>query len=374
VGPFEVTLWWATPEADGQIRLGESTASGLWSGWSQPDEAVGFGREQVWSMPFASSVVEHDTIWSSMVLPGRWMAAPGDDRAVSAGASGTLRWATGIPVAGARVRRGEVIARIDVSDLAGSGLAAEAASAEAEWEAAESAIRRLKPLYEAGVVTAGEWEAALARQTIATEAWNRLQSIRASQAWEVHSPIDGFVRAVQATTGAYVQTGAPLCILTTDREQWVEVRMNPTHRSRIETAKRVRVKAGGGWLTGRVATVANQIEGGLLNAYVALDEVVPGSRPVAGSFAEVQIEFGTGSPALVIPSSALLEQYGQFEVAVQQSGEQFQLRPIQIGARNALQTEVRSGLELGDRVVSEGAYAVRMASLKGSTPAHGHSH
>lgn len=374
--PVEATLWWATPDSDGQIPLGRSTAAGPWEGWASPEDAVAFGREQVWSVPFATAAVALDTVWEAMSLPGRWMAAPGDDRVVSAGASGTLRWSAGVPVAGAAVVRGQVLARIDVGDLAGSGLAADAAQAEAEWEAAESAVRRLKPLHDARMVTAGEWEAALARQTVATEAWERLQSIRSQAAWEVRAPMDGFVRSVQATSGSYVGPDAPLCVLTTDREQWIEVRVNPVHRGRLERAHAVRVRTEGGWRSGDLASIANQIDAqsGLLNAYIALDEVVPGTRPTAGSFAEVQIEYGTGTPALVLPASALLEQYGQFEVAVQVAGEQFQLQPVQIGARNALQAEVLSGLDAGDRVVTTGAYAVRMASLKGSTPAHGHTH
>ena len=374
--PVEVTLWWATPDADGQIPLGSSTASGPWEGWVVPDEAVSFGRERVWSVPFASTAVQRDTVWEAMSLPGKWMAAPGDDRVVAAGASGTLRWTEGFPVAGAAVRRGDIIARIEVGDFASSGLAAEAATAEAEWEAAESAVRRLQPLREAGMVTAGEWEAAVARQAIAAEAWERLQTIRDQEAWEVRAPLDGFVRAVHATSGSYVGPDAPLCVLTTDREQWIEVRVNPAHRGRLERAQSVSVRTEGAWRHGVLASIANQIDAqsGLLNAYIALDEVVPGTRPIAGSFAEVQIEYGTATTAHVIPTSALLEQYGQFEVAVQISGEQFELRPVVIGARNALQVEVLSGVEPGDRVVSTGAYAVRMASLKGSTPAHGHTH
>lgn len=111
-----------------------------------------------------------------------------------------------------------------------------------------------------------------------------------------------------------------------------------------------------------------------MSAYIALDEVVRGSRPIAGSFAEVEIEFGNGQPALAVSTSALLENYGQFEVAVQVSGEQFEMRPVTIGLRNAQRAEVVTGLSEGERIVSTGAYAVRMASMKGSTPAHGHTH
>jgi multidrug efflux pump subunit AcrA (membrane-fusion protein) len=83
---------------------------------------------------------------------------------------------------------------------------------------------------------------------------------------------------------------------------------------------------------------------------------------------------GEGRQALVIPESALLERYGTYEVAVQTGGEQFTLRPIQLGERGAGEVEVLSGLDAGDLVVTDGAYTVRMISMKGSTPAHGHTH
>ena len=41
---------------------------------------------------------------------------------------------------------------------------------------------------------------------------------------------------------------------------------------------------------------------------------------------------------------------------------------------NGKQVQVLSGLTEGERVVTKGAYQVKMASLGGSVPAHGHSH
>jgi multidrug efflux pump subunit AcrA (membrane-fusion protein) len=77
---------------------------------------------------------------------------------------------------------------------------------------------------------------------------------------------------------------------------------------------------------------------------------------------------------LVIPISALLEDYGSYSVIVQVSGESFERRPVKIGKRNGRNVEVLSGLETGEMVVTQGAYQVKMASMSGSTPAHGHEH
>jgi len=69
-----------------------------------------------------------------------------------------------------------------------------------------------------------------------------------------------------------------------------------------------------------------------------------------------------------------MERYGLHEVAVQTGGESYDLRQVRLGANMGERVEVVSGLSAGELVVVEGEYAVRMASMKGSTPAHGHTH
>ncbi|MEM9867653.1 MAG: efflux RND transporter periplasmic adaptor subunit, partial [Bacteroidota bacterium] len=93
-----------------------------------------------------------------------------------------------------------------------------------------------------------------------------------------------------------------------------------------------------------------------------------------GSLTQVQIAMGSGKPTTIVPESALLEDYGNYSVMVQLSGEGFERRPITIGKRNGKNVEVVKGLQVGDMVVTEGAYQVKMASMSGSTPAHGHAH
>ncbi len=59
---------------------------------------------------------------------------------------------------------------------------------------------------------------------------------------------------------------------------------------------------------------------------------------------------------------------------MQISGEGFERRTVKIGKRNGKNVEILQGLEVGEVVVTKGAYQVKMASMSGSTPAHGHEH
>jgi multidrug efflux pump subunit AcrA (membrane-fusion protein) len=93
-----------------------------------------------------------------------------------------------------------------------------------------------------------------------------------------------------------------------------------------------------------------------------------------GSFTEVQIAIGTGTPTMVVPESALLEDYGRYSVMVQLSGQTYVKRPITLGQRNGASVEVIRGLKKGEYVVTKGVYQVKMASLSAQVPAHGHEH
>ena len=77
---------------------------------------------------------------------------------------------------------------------------------------------------------------------------------------------------------------------------------------------------------------------------------------------------------LSVPVTALVEEGNQSVVYVQVDGESFARRPLEIGLRVRDHVEVLGGLREGERVVTRGAYEVRLASLSGQIPAEGHVH
>jgi multidrug efflux pump subunit AcrA (membrane-fusion protein) len=61
-------------------------------------------------------------------------------------------------------------------------------------------------------------------------------------------------------------------------------------------------------------------------------------------------------------------------VFVQHGGETFERRVVTLGTRTGDLVQVTDGLKPDERVVTKGAYLVRLSSLSTSRPAHGHVH
>ncbi|MEM8893962.1 MAG: efflux RND transporter periplasmic adaptor subunit, partial [Bacteroidota bacterium] len=124
---------------------------------------------------------------------------------------------------------------------------------------------------------------------------------------------------------------------------------------------------------GSILSIGNRVNGDqpMLPVYAQVNEKV--LQP-DGSYVEVQLSIGAADTTLMVPESSLLEDYGAHSVIVQRSGENFERRDVKIGRRNGGWVEITEGLTLGERVVSRGAYQVKMVSTVGLTPAHGHPH
>ena len=100
------------------------------------------------------------------------------------------------------------------------------------------------------------------------------------------------------------------------------------------------------------------------------------SKPglISGSFAEVFLKTAPIENALVIPVTALIEEQGIFYVYVQTAGESFQKREVQLGVNDGQEVQVLSGLQEGERAVTKGGYQIKLSTMSGTLPAHGHEH
>ena len=78
--------------------------------------------------------------------------------------------------------------------------------------------------------------------------------------------------------------------------------------------------------------------------------------------------------ATAVPASALVDDGGRPVVFVQVAGELFERRPVRLGTQDADYLQVVDGLKPGERVVTQGAYLIRLAALSPQIPAHGHVH
>ncbi len=75
----------------------------------------------------------------------------------------------------------------------------------------------------------------------------------------------------------------------------------------------------------------------------------------------------------MVPREAVLEHEGKRVVYVLLSGEEFQRREVTVGDEYADKIAVLTGLEAGERLVTQGAYQLKLQELR-PAEAGAHSH
>jgi multidrug efflux pump subunit AcrA (membrane-fusion protein) len=78
--------------------------------------------------------------------------------------------------------------------------------------------------------------------------------------------------------------------------------------------------------------------------------------------------------ATAVPESAVVDDAGRPVVFVQVAGELFERRPVRLGSQDGGYLQVIDGIKPLERVVTHGAYLIRLAALSPQIPAHGHVH
>lgn len=123
---------------------------------------------------------------------------------------------------------------------------------------------------------------------------------------------------------------------------------------------------------GRVVTVGRVINPKSRTVPVIFEMENPDNKIRIGQFAEVFVATGEPQKRLAIPTTAMLDDRGKQIVFVQTEGETFERRVLTTGIRSKGLIEVKAGVKGGERVVTKGAYEVRLAAASGAIPEHGH--
>lgn len=336
---------------------------------------ISFLKEQAWKIEFQTAPVRKDTAYSTMKLAGKWMPAPGTQRTLNAGSSGNVLYEIPGMVEGIEVNKGQMLMRISGEDLNVSSIESEIRKARAEFEQAKSEYERKKELHELQVVPAAEFEEVEERYEVAQANYQQLIKNYGTNGVAIRAPFDGYIKQISVDNGGFATAGQPLLTIGSELTTMIKATAAAEKRNLITQTKKVWITEDGNTLPvhGKVVSVGRNVT----EDYPMLPVFIEVKTPVAvveGSLAEVQLGYSSGKTGLVIPKSALLEDFGTYKVVVQTGGEAFEIRPVKIGAFNGDKVSITAGLQEEDWVVTTGAYQVKMASMAGSVPGHGHAH
>ncbi|MBL6447669.1 efflux RND transporter periplasmic adaptor subunit [Fulvivirga sp. 29W222] len=340
---------------------------------------ITFLKEQAWKMEFQTAAVLKKAVYQTIPTSGVWKVAPSDYQTLVAPATGRINFSSGVLTEGSLVKKGQVLMTVSSVGLTSNNLGAEIQKAKADYKQAKAEYERKKELYHSKIVPKAEFEQVEQRYQVAKTNYQTLSKGYSAGGKQITTPFDGFIKSIQAVNGGFASQGSPLVTVTSQKSSLLEIQVSPIYNAELQNIQNIwyQPKAGS-WSSlnekrGKILSVSKEVEANkpLISVFAEVNE---GVEMPEGSFTEAQLAVGTSSESLVVPASCLMEDYGNYSVIVQISGESFERRNVTLGKRNGSEVEITKGLSLGEVVVSKGAYQVKMASMSGQAPAHGHAH
>lgn len=324
----------------------------------------------------AVSTVEPGTFHQVIKTSGQVMAAQEDESVAVATVAGVVSF-KGKVIEGMSVGKGTPLVVLSSKNIAEGDPVQKARIA---YEVAQKEYERMKALVGNKIVSEKEFaqaEQAYENARISYEAVAQNQSVNGQI---VTSPIGGYVKGLLVKEGDYVSVGQPLVSITQNRKLFLRADVSEryyAHLNSISSAN-FRIPAtnkvyalkelGGRMLSYGKASGENGYYVPVTFEFDNKGDVIP------GSFVEVFLLSAPMENVLSLPHSALTEEQGSFFVYLQLDEEGYKKQLVTIGADNGEQVQILSGIKAGDRVVTQGAYQVKLASATNAIPAHSHEH
>ena len=367
--------------APAAARVGGEDASG-----------ISFLKEQQWSLDFGTALVKEQAVRESIRVTARLEARPGGAADVAAPIDGRLTSVVEVAL-GTSVSRGQELARLlpppsapaDLPQLQRARTEAQAALALATRDR-----ERAERLTTAGAAPARRLEEARSaeeqvkvRLTAAEASLAQYNAARTGSATDpeglfiVRAPVSGVIAQRNAATGANVTAGSVLFRVVDVAQVHIVGQVPEAQAARARLAKAAELE---------IAGQADRLPAGRLVSVGKVLDSQSRTLPITFAFGNRTIGLPVGQAAFlhllldatqarpVVPATAIVDDAGRPIVFVQREGETFERRAVTIGPRSGEVVQITEGLKPGERVVTKGAYLVRLASLSTSVPAHGHVH
>lgn len=342
------------------------------------DEII-FTKEQVWEIEFSTVELQAQPFNNVIPVSGQIEALPKNVTSVIAPSGGIIQFAQNL-MPGQKVKKGDILFTVNAGQLTSNNLNTKYNSEKVTYEKAKSDLERAEKLIKENIISEKDYlqvkldfdNAKLNFESISKNFSNGSQVVRATQS--------GIISELMIKAGDFVDEGQQLGrIIFTDRlilkanlpqnrfdeaGKIISANFKTTFSNEVYSTTK---------LNGKVLSysITPSADNAYLPVFFEIDN--PGSL-APGLFAEIYLESKLSQEVLSIPISALIESEGHFHVYVQEDGEGYTSHDVKIGSNNGNMVVISEGLKIGDRIVTKGAYRIKLASLAGELPSHGHVH
>ena len=320
----------------------------------------------------AVSTIEPDVFNQVIKTSGQVMAAQGDESVAVATVAGVVSF-HGKVIEGMSVGKDTPLVVLSSKNMADGDPVQRARIA---YETARKEYERMKELLPNKIVS--EKDFAQARQTYenARISYEAVAKNHSAQGQAVTSPISGYVKNLLVKEGDYVTVGQPLVSITQNRRLFLRADVSEKYYPSLRTI-------GSANFNNKVYALKD-LNGRLLSYgkasgdngyYVPITfEFDNKGDIIPGSFVEIFLLSSPMENVISLPHTALTEEQGSFFVYLQVDEEGYKKQLVTLGADNGERVQILSGVKAGDKVVTQGAYQVKLAGATNAIPAHSHEH
>lgn len=339
---------------------------------------ISYLKEQAWKVEFANQEVTEQTFFYTIRTTGQLITPPGEEANISASSSGIVNY-NGNYINGMKVFKGENLFNVSGGNINGENINTRVFESKANYDRAKADYERASLLIKDKIISEKEFLAIQNTYEIAEEIYNSLSKNYSTSGVRITTPISGFFKSINVRPGEFVEAGKTLAVITQNKNLILKADLSQKYFNVINDIRSANFKTPDGViyntenLNGRAITpgISTGIDNLLLPINFQFDyrnDLIP------GTFVEVYLKTSRIPNALVIPISALIEEQGVFYVYIQTGGESFEKREVTLAGSDGYSMQVLKGIEPGERVVTKGAYQIKLASSSGVIPAHGHEH
>lgn len=340
-------------------------------------EGITFTRAQAEAAGLCVETIEERPFYGVIKTAGHIQSPVGGEAVVVATSSGVLYYTDVSMAEGQAVNQGKILAGISAKRLQDGDPLVKARLA---FETAQAEYVRASRLVEDKIISAKEFEQIRLRYETAKTTYEGQAQSMTDKGASVTWPMGGYIKQFLVSNGAYVEVGQPIAVVTQTRKLQLRADVAPQYYAQLSKVSAAHFRPSytdrlykTTDMNGRIVAYGKATVEGTSHYLPVTIEFDNVGDVIPGSYAEVYLLTVPEEGVVSVPISALTEEQGLYYVYVQVCEEEFMKREVAPGRRNGERVEILRGVHHGERIVTHGAYQVKLASVTTSIP-HGHSH
>ena len=355
-------------EISGHAHEGEAGA--------HSDEII-FTKAQAARTEFEVREIQPGTFHQVIKTTGQILSAPGDESVIVATNNGVISYADHDLAVGSPVQEGEPVFYIASKHL-GDGDYYE--RTRAAYEQAKAEYERAQKLIGDKIISQKEFESIVLAYQETKIAFDAISGKNSPQGVGVNTPLGGYIKSINVKDGEYVTAGQAIATVSQNRRLVLRADVSEKHYAALRNITTANFKTPYDnqvhelkALSGRLLSAGKSATDNTFFIPVTFEfdnrgDIIP------GSFVEVYLISTPMENVISLPLTALTNEMGYFYVYRQLDEEGYQKQEVQVGASNGKEIQILNGVHPGDRIVTKGAYQVKMASASAAIPGHTHEH